>query len=75
MPDEVALLANVLYCERYGVIGPRRYHPQCPRVVGLTATGRIKGSLVERNRPVPARDDLRLKRREIRVAQIEQFGQ
>jgi len=44
-------------------------------VVRLTAPGRIEGRLVERDRAVAACDDSRLERREVRVAQVEQFGQ
>jgi hypothetical protein len=65
MPHELALFAYV---------GDDKT-PEQSRIVRLTATSRVKRRLVECNRAFPARNDLRFERREVRVAQVEQFGQ
>jgi hypothetical protein len=65
VPDELAFLAHV---------GDREVAERA-RVVRLPATGRIESRAVECDRSISRRNDRRIERREVRVAQIEKFGQ
>ena len=65
VPDEFALFSHV---------GDREVAERA-RVVRLPATGRIERCAVECDRSISRRDDRGIERREVRVAQIEKFGQ
>ena len=65
VPDELAFFSNV---------GDREVAERA-RVMRLPAASRIERRAVECDRSISRRDDRRIERREVRVAQIEQFGQ
>ena len=65
VPDVIIFFANV----------DDRVATERSHIVRLSPTCGVKGSAVEHHRVVATSDDRCFKRREIRVAQIQQFGQ
>jgi hypothetical protein len=75
VPHKFALFAHVGNRERLSTDRTRCNDPQHSRVVRLPAASGIERRLVECYGAVTPSDDPTFERREVRVAQVEQFGQ